>query len=84
MVYHGGMAVFLGAPFWFDVLNRFMSVRNAIRPSEGERRRGVEGTTAPAVTLNIVPPQSGQAPEGIRAEQGAVPALNIAVPQAGL
>lgn len=29
-----GMAVSLGAPFWFDVLNKFMVVRSTIKPRE--------------------------------------------------
>jgi hypothetical protein len=27
-----GIAIAMGAPFWFDVLNRFMNVRNAAKP----------------------------------------------------
>ncbi len=29
-----GLAVSFGAPFWFDVLNRFMTVRSTIKPDE--------------------------------------------------
>jgi len=29
-----GLAVSFGAPFWFDVLNRFMTVRSTIKPGE--------------------------------------------------
>jgi hypothetical protein len=29
-----GLAISLGAPFWFDVLNRFMVVRSTVKPSE--------------------------------------------------
>jgi hypothetical protein len=29
-----GLAVSFGAPFWFDVLNRFMTVRSTIKPNE--------------------------------------------------
>ena len=29
-----GFAVTLGAPFWFDVLNRFMVVRATVKPDE--------------------------------------------------
>jgi hypothetical protein len=31
-----GLAVSFGAPFWFDVLNRFMTVRSTIKPDEKE------------------------------------------------
>jgi hypothetical protein len=29
-----GMAISLGAPFWFDLLNKFMVVRSTIKPQE--------------------------------------------------
>jgi hypothetical protein len=29
-----GFAVSLGAPFWFDVLNRFMVIRSTVKPEE--------------------------------------------------
>src|SRR5207253_10446563 len=29
-----GLAVSLGAPFWFDVLNKFMVVRSTVKPKE--------------------------------------------------
>jgi hypothetical protein len=29
-----GFAVTLGAPFWFDLLNRFMVVRSTVKPDE--------------------------------------------------
>jgi hypothetical protein len=29
-----GLAVTLGAPFWFDVLNRFIVIRSTVKPSE--------------------------------------------------
>jgi hypothetical protein len=28
------VAVSLGAPFWFDVLNKFMVVRSTVKPKE--------------------------------------------------
>ena len=38
-----GLAVSLGAPFWFDTLNRFMNIRNAGRAPDESR-----GKTKPA------------------------------------
>ena len=29
-----GFAIALGAPFWFDVLNRFMVIRSTVKPEE--------------------------------------------------
>jgi hypothetical protein len=34
------LAVSMGAPFWFDTLNRFMNARNAGRPPEEKRTTG--------------------------------------------
>lgn len=28
------LAIMLGAPFWFDVMNRFMVVRSTVKPKE--------------------------------------------------
>jgi hypothetical protein len=38
-------AVMLGAPFWFDLLNRFMVVRSTVKPQE---KSGVEQAKEPA------------------------------------
>ena len=34
------LAVTLGAPFWFDVLNKFMIVRSTVKPQEKSRQEG--------------------------------------------
>lgn len=34
-----GLAVSMGAPFWFDLLNKFMNVRNAGRPPEEKAKK---------------------------------------------
>ncbi len=35
-----GLAISLGAPFWFDVLNKFMVVRNTVKPQEKSLNEG--------------------------------------------
>src|SRR5262249_6107811 len=35
-------AISLGAPFWFDVLNKFMVVRSTVKPREKSREEGSE------------------------------------------
>jgi hypothetical protein len=35
-----GMAISLGAPFWFDTLNKFMVVRSTVKPQEKSRTEG--------------------------------------------
>jgi hypothetical protein len=39
-------AVMLGAPFWFDVLNRFMVVRSTIKPNEKSQPEASKDATA--------------------------------------
>ena len=38
------LAISLGAPFWFDVLNKFMIVRATVKPDE---KSGKEGSKDP-------------------------------------
>ncbi|HEY0323996.1 MAG TPA: hypothetical protein VGC66_23815 [Pyrinomonadaceae bacterium] len=45
-----GVALSLGAPFWFDLLNRFISFRTALKPPEAtpeKRERSMSLTTPP-------------------------------------
>jgi hypothetical protein len=45
-----GFALSLGAPFWFDLLNRFISFRTALKPPEStpeKRERSMSLTTPP-------------------------------------
>jgi hypothetical protein len=45
-----GVAISLGAPFWFDLLNRFVSFRTALKPPEAtpeKRPRSMSLTTQP-------------------------------------
>jgi len=37
-----GFAIALGAPFWFDVLNKFMVVRSTVKPREKSQEEGSE------------------------------------------
>jgi hypothetical protein len=47
-------AIMLGAPFWFDVLNRFMVVRSTIKPSEKSKEEpSKDGASPSPVTLLV-------------------------------
>jgi len=35
-------AVSLGAPFWFDILNKIMVIRSTVKPREKSREEGSE------------------------------------------
>ena len=51
-------AVSLGAPFWFDVLNRLMIVRSTVKPYEKSAARGSdEGGTGPTAAALLAPPR---------------------------
>ena len=43
-----GMAITLGAPFWFDLLNKFMVIRSTVKPHEKSREEGSEDRQLPA------------------------------------
>lgn len=54
-----GLALSLGAPFWFDLLSRFMVVRTSIRPrgaaeGAGAGRSGTPGPTT--LRIEVAPP----------------------------
>lgn len=41
-------AVMLGAPFWFDVLNKFMVIRSTVKPREKSPEEGSEDRATPS------------------------------------
>jgi hypothetical protein len=44
-------AITLGAPFWFDLLNKFMVIRSTVKPHEKSPEEGSEDRQRPAVQL---------------------------------
>jgi hypothetical protein len=55
------LAVSLGAPFWFDLLNKFMVVRSTVKPKEKSQDEGSQdraatggGTTGPRQPTSFV------------------------------
>lgn len=54
-----GLALSLGAPFWFDLLQKFMNIRGA-KPEEKK------GTAAPSVVVNNAATPIGSAPPPLR------------------
>jgi hypothetical protein len=57
-------AISLGAPFWFDFLNKFMVVRATVKPHEKSLEEGSEDrqTKSPSVVVNTQPLGSTPAP----------------------
>jgi outer membrane biosynthesis protein TonB len=63
------LAVTLGAPFWFDLLSKFMSIRSAIKPNREET-----ASEAPPPPPARTPPRTGAAAAvaaGANAAEGA-------------
>jgi hypothetical protein len=52
------LAVMLGAPFWFDVLNKFMVIRSTVKPREKSQEEGSEDRPSNKSQILLV----GQAP----------------------
>jgi len=44
------LAISLGAPFWFDVLNRFVVLRSTVKPNEKSQTNASKETTGVATT----------------------------------
>jgi hypothetical protein len=64
------LAALLGAPFWFDVLNRVMVIRATVKPHEKSREEASEDRqltragAAPASTIQIVVPNGTSSASG--------------------
>lgn len=63
-------AISLGAPFWFDLLNKFMVIRSTVKPREKSQEEGSEDRLS---TTAVTAPQPPWSPLPVAA--GAVPAL---------
>jgi hypothetical protein len=47
------LAAMLGAPFWFDVLNKVMVIRSTVKPREKSGEEGSEDRQAPAAPVHL-------------------------------
>lgn len=52
------LAALLGAPFWFDVLNKIMVIRATVKPHEKSREEGSEDRQPRSVQLVTVEPRA--------------------------
>lgn len=60
-------AVMLGAPFWFDLLNKFMVIRSTVKPREKSREEGSEDRADTASKDAQAPVAPAAAPVALRA-----------------
>jgi hypothetical protein len=63
-----GLAVALGAPFWFDALNKMMVIRSTVKPHEKSPEEASEDRQQPA-------PRAAPATPATLADAGPAPAL---------
>jgi len=59
-------AISLGAPFWFDLLNKFMVIRATVKPHEKSREEGSEDRQPNRTVMFAVPSGTGS-PDSSRA-----------------
>lgn len=69
------LAATLGAPFWFDVLNRIMVIRSTVKPHQKSPEEASEDRQAPAGTTAAQTP-AAPAPVPVQAAQASPPAPN--------
>jgi hypothetical protein len=58
------LAASLGAPFWFDVLNKFMVIRSTVKPHEKSPEESSEDRQKSVGTTVVVSPGGGTPPTG--------------------
>lgn len=73
-----GFAVTLGAPFWFDLLNKVVSVRSTVKPKVKTAEPAEPATPAPATSTTPVAPAERRA-----VRVGDVTAAPVPVPPIG-
>jgi hypothetical protein len=59
-----GFAISQGAPFWFDVLNKFMVVRSTVKPSEKSGEQPSKDRPAPKTEIETGEAQKVEPPKG--------------------
>ena len=58
------LAVSLGAPFWFDVLNKLMVVRSTVKPYEKSPSEGSDDRKPGVTAANLLAPQPAKPADG--------------------
>ncbi|HYR10470.1 MAG TPA: N-acetylmuramoyl-L-alanine amidase, partial [Longimicrobium sp.] len=66
-----GLALTLGAPFWFDVLNKVMVIRSTVKPKEKSPEEGSEDRQKRDALATLVVPAAPTAPTAPSAPGGA-------------
>lgn len=76
------LAVSLGAPFWFDVLNKVMVIRSTVKPHEKSKEEGSEDRQPKAVVAPeaAIVSAASAAPMSFAQESPSPPPLQASVP----
>ena len=80
-----GVAATLGAPFWFDVLNKVMVIRSTVKPREKSREEGSEDRQPKKDGAQVqvdVQPAAEAPPEPTGSPPGSPPAAAVDLPVA--
>ena len=67
------LAAMLGAPFWFDLLNKFMVIRSTVKPHEKSPEEGSEDRQPAVQPAAQPPPQAGAPPRPPPPQPSATP-----------
>ncbi|WP_338664196.1 hypothetical protein VQH23_03330 [Pararoseomonas sp. SCSIO 73927] len=67
------LAISLGAPFWFDLLNKFMVIRSTVKPYEKSPSEGSEDRAGAASPAAQLAPRHGAGSQSQGAGQAAAP-----------
>ena len=59
-----GFAISQGAPFWFDMLNKFIVVRSTVKPSEKSGEQPSKDRPSPKTEIETSEAQKGEPPKG--------------------
>ncbi|AHG88848.1 hypothetical protein J421_1311 [Gemmatirosa kalamazoonensis] len=73
-------AITLGAPFWFDVLNKIMVIRTTVKPHEKSGEEGSEDRQDKVPRLIAVPTMPAAAPQAPPVELPASAAIPVGTP----
>ena len=59
-----GFAISQGAPFWFDVLNKFMVIRSTVKPAEKSGEQASKDRPSPRTEIETTEAQKAEPPKG--------------------
>lgn len=74
------LAATLGAPFWFDMLNKVMVIRSTVKPNEKSGEEGSKDTSTPQIVY-AAPPAAQQPAANVQTEPQEVDGCDVVATQ---